>query len=80
MSIVAVLEKELCSNPTGGVHVYLPESFRYGFDNVVDELGLYHGNFSTKDALFDDLESTNLFHDDEGSMIDMIILPSCEWE
>jgi hypothetical protein len=80
MSIVAVLEKELCPFPTGSVHVYLPESFRYGFDNLVDELGLYHGNFSTKHELFDDMDSASLFPEDEGSMIDMIVLPSCEWD
>jgi len=80
MDIVSVLENELCPHPTGSVHVYLPQHFVYGFDRVVDELGLYHGNFSTKHDIFNDMDSTSLFPDDVGSMIDMIILPSCEWD
>jgi hypothetical protein len=81
MSMVSVLEKELCPYPTGGVRVYIPHPFGQGFDSLADELNLYHGEFfDHKEALFEDLDSTTLFPGDKGSMIDTVILPSCEWE
>jgi hypothetical protein len=81
MSIVGVLEKELCSHPNGSVSVYTPETFGYGFENIISELGLYHGRFSNIPTFFDDIESTSLFPEDEGSpMIDMIFLGTCESE
>jgi hypothetical protein len=81
MSIVGVLEKELCPHPNGSVNVYTPETFGYGFDNIINELGLYHGHFSNIPTFFDDMESTSLFPEDEGSpMIDMIFLGTCESE
>jgi hypothetical protein len=81
MSIVGVLEKQLCPLPEGSVRVYTPGAFGYGFDNIIDELGLYHGNFSSIETFFNDVDSTRLFPEDEGSpMIDMIFLGTCESE
>lgn len=81
MGIVGTLERTFLNSENHTVQVYIPEHFRYGFDKLVDELGLYHGQLSDKDSFLRDIDSTNLYPEDQGtSMIDLVILPSCEWE
>jgi len=70
MGIVGNVEKELSTSACGSVRVYRPESFGLGFEGIVDELGLYHGQYSTIEAFFSDID-----HQDEGSpVIDLIFL------
>ena len=81
MSIVGILEKELSASASGGVRVYRPEPFGYGFEKIVNELGLYHGHSSDIETFFSDIDSTALYPEDEGSpMIDLIFLGTCESE
>jgi hypothetical protein len=79
-NLLGVLEKELCPHPNGSVSVYIPETFGYGFENIINELGLCHGRFSEFPTFFNEIESTGLFAEDEGSSIDMIFLGTCESE
>jgi hypothetical protein len=46
MGIVGDLVKVL--PPTEGVRVYPPDRFSYGFDRVVEEIGLYNGTLYDK--------------------------------
>ena len=79
MGIVSDLVKVLPSNES--VRVYPPDRFSYGFDEIVAELGLYNGPLFDKDTFYHDIDATGLFPGDRGStMIEMVILPTCENE
>jgi hypothetical protein len=81
MGIAATLERAVLDSENHTVQVYIPDHFGYGFDKLVDELGLYHGQLFDQQSFFRDIDSPNLYPEDQGtSMIDIIILPSCEWE
>jgi len=54
MSMASTVERVLGSS--GSVHVYTPpEPFGYGFEELVTELGLYHGNISFMESFFRDI-------------------------
>jgi hypothetical protein len=80
MSIAGVVEREL-SLAGGDVRVYTPESFGYGFEDIVRDSGIYRGDTLRTDSFFRDLDSTTLYPSNEESpMIDMIVLGTCESE
>ncbi len=59
----------------GQVEVYARTPLRFGFGDVVQQLGLYHGVIRDPQQLFLDLADRGL--DDA---IDMVILGTCEIE
>jgi hypothetical protein len=78
MGIVSDLVEVL--PPTEDVRVYPPDRFGYDFESVAEEIGLYNGTLYDKETFYRDIDATDLYPGDEGSMIDLIILPSCEFE
>jgi hypothetical protein len=70
LPLVSSLEQAM--EDGGSVHVYAPSPFAFGFQKLVDQLGLYHGNVEDPD---------NFLHDLAGShSIDMVIMGTCEVE
>ncbi|PPR07644.1 hypothetical protein CVT24_006546 [Panaeolus cyanescens] len=58
----------------GTVAVYTPEpKFHFGFDKVIDALGLYKGEIKPSENLFDDLDK-----EVDGHKIDLVVLGTCE--
>jgi hypothetical protein len=77
MALVWTLEKVIdADRPFGAtgtmpsVQVYAPE-FYYGFEDVVETLGLYHGDIFRPDRLVEDVQKGH---------IDLIVLGTCEIE
>ncbi|KAF9031612.1 hypothetical protein BJ165DRAFT_1518719 [Panaeolus papilionaceus] len=58
---------------SGSVVVYSPEKFRFGFDNIVDMLGLYKGDVRPSENLFDDLDM-----EVDGRKVELVVLGTCE--
>ena len=83
MNVAGTVEKELAASSCGDsdVRVYRPSPFRYKFEQMVAELGPFHGQFFGQEGLITDLNSTTLYPEDtESPMIDLLILGTCEWE
>ncbi|PPQ75088.1 hypothetical protein CVT24_010153 [Panaeolus cyanescens] len=58
----------------GTVAVYTPESeFHFGFNKIIDALGLYKGEIKPSENLFDDLDKAM-----DGHKIDLVVLGTCE--
>lgn len=55
--------------------VYSPEKFRFGFDNIVEMLGLYKGDVRPSENLFDDLDT-----EVDGRKVELVVLGTCEVE
>jgi hypothetical protein len=81
MDIADVVSQQLSC---GDVRVYAPGAprpFNYGFEQIVDELSLYHGPLSGVDDFFRDINSSTLFAEEAGlPMIDVVVLGTCELE
>ena len=73
MTVVWTLERVLSSIPDSQVHVFA-EPFNYGFQSLVDRLGLYHGRRRGTNELVPFLST------EEGGAVDMIVLGTCEVE
>lgn len=70
------------SSFTTSIRVYAKD-FRWGFGDVVEELGLYKGDYYDPEQLVQDLAKTDLFPNnaaDAGKKADMVILGTCEIE
>lgn len=81
MSLVHTLSSLLPSPKS--VRVYAAK-FRWGFADVVEEIGLYPAKtYHDPETLVGDLAKTDLFHDshdDRGKRADMVVLGTCEIE
>jgi hypothetical protein len=81
MSLVHTLSSLLPSPKN--IRVYAAK-FRWGFADVVEEIGLYPAKeYHDPESLAGDLARTDLFHDkseDQGKKADMVILGTCEIE
>jgi hypothetical protein len=65
---------------TTSIRIYTP-GFRWGFADVVRELGIYKGAYHEPVLLANDLGRTNLFEgEDAGKKADAVILGTCEVE
>ncbi|KDQ54542.1 hypothetical protein JAAARDRAFT_38216 [Jaapia argillacea MUCL 33604] len=62
----------------GSVDVYAWTPFGYGFQEIVDELHLYHGDVMSPDLLYPAMRSRKLYPEEEGAMIDTLVLGTCE--
>ncbi|KAF9493156.1 hypothetical protein BDN71DRAFT_1419911 [Pleurotus eryngii] len=65
--------KRVLGPTDGAVQVYARTPYAFGFQEIVDELGLYKGPVKTPEELVQDITRNN----DEGS-IDLIVLGTCE--
>ncbi|PPQ76793.1 hypothetical protein CVT24_011336 [Panaeolus cyanescens] len=58
----------------GTVAVYTPEpEFHFGFDKIIDALGLFKGDIKPSENLFDDLDKVV-----DGHKVDLVVLGTCE--
>ncbi|KAK7033284.1 F-actin-capping protein subunit beta [Favolaschia claudopus] len=74
MSVVWTLERIFDRNPAGGVvEVFAPSEFGFEFQQIVDRLGLYHGENRNANDL---IEAINSNQGDGG--IDLVVLGTCE--
>jgi hypothetical protein len=67
--------KRVMQGSHGSIEVYAPTPFAFGFQRIVEELGLYDGTVRNPSDLIHDLTSNT---GDGG--IDMVILGTCEIE
>ncbi|KAF9533596.1 hypothetical protein CPB83DRAFT_845535 [Crepidotus variabilis] len=52
----------------------------YGFNEVLNTTGIYHGEQFNYNNLVDDMSATSLFPSDPGAMIDVVVLGTCEFD
>jgi hypothetical protein len=78
MSFVHTLGKII---PPQNVRVYA-ETFRWGFDDVVQRIGLYRNQYFPPDRFVKDVNNDQLFGKgfDGGKMADLVVLGTCEIE
>lgn len=66
--------------PLGGTVQMYPGSLGHQYDRIINYTGMYHGSYQSPTMLEADLNSTTLFPDDKGAMIDLIVFGTCELE
>lgn len=73
MTVVWTLQRVLAQVPDSQIHVFAAP-FNYGFQSLVDRLGLHHGSRNHPNELVSFLDS------EEGRRIDVLVLGTCEIE